>query len=83
MTETGKGNMAGWRTIETAPKDGEYFILLWCAEDNSRWLAKWQGDRWHGVDDMGLAREGASAGDPNVVTGWFLNAWMPLPEPPL
>lgn len=69
-----------WRPIETAPTDG--FILLWCSEDNSRWLAKWQGGRWYGVDDMGLTREGYSAGDPNWVTGWAVDAWMPLPDPP-
>lgn len=71
-----------WRPIETAPKEGETFILLWCAEDNSRWLAKWQGQRWYGVDDLGLTREGHSEGDPDVVTGWAVNAWMSLPDPP-
>lgn len=69
-----------WRPMETAPKDR--FILLYCAEDNSRWLAKWQGLRWHGVDDDGLTREGHSLGDPEVVTGWAVMAWMPLPDPP-
>ena len=69
-----------WRPIESAPKD--CFILLYCAEDQSRWLAKWQGSAWFGVDDQGLTRVGHSAGDPNVVAGWFLDAWMPLPEPP-
>lgn len=75
-----KAMAAFWRPIETAPLRG--FILLYCAEDKSRWLASWQGERWYGVDDMGLAREGASFGDPNVVTGWVVNAWMPLPYPP-
>jgi hypothetical protein len=69
-----------WRPIETAPKDS--FILLYCMEDDSRWLAKWQGHRWHGVDDMGLTRDGHSDGDPEVVTGWAVNAWMPLPAAP-
>lgn len=69
-----------WRTMETAPKDR--FILLWCAEDNSRWLAKWQGQRWYGVDDEGLTREGHTEGDREVVTGWAVNAWMPLPDAP-
>lgn len=71
-----------WRPMESAPKAADIFILLYCAEDNSRWLASWQGPRWYGVDDMGLTREGASEGDPDVVTGWFVNAWMPLPKPP-
>lgn len=70
-----------WRPIESAPKDGA-FILLWCAEDGSRWLASWQSDRWYGVDDMGLTRDGQSAGDTRYVTGWFVDAWMPLPEGP-
>lgn len=69
-----------WRPIASAPRD--YFILLYCAEDRSRWLAKWQGDRWAGVDDCGLTREGHSQGDPNVVTGWAVNGWMPLPKMP-
>lgn len=71
---------AGWRAMDSAPKDR--FILLWCAEDNSRWLAKWQGGRWYGVDDQGLTREGHAAGDPGVVTGWAVNGWRPLPASP-
>lgn len=71
-----------WRPMKSAPKQCETFILLWCAEDNSRWLASWQGQRWYGVDDLGLTREGYSEGDPDVVTGWAVNAWMPLPDPP-
>lgn len=75
-------NRTSWRPIETAPKEGEHFFLLYCAEDNSRWLARWQDDRWYGVDDLGLTREGHSAGDTDWATGWFVNAWMPLPDPP-
>lgn len=71
-----------WQPIDTAPKDGDYFIILWCPEDSSRWLAKWQGDRWYGVDDLGLTRAGSSLGDPDVVTGWFVSHWQPLPQPP-
>lgn len=82
-TTGGESPPAGWQPIETAPKDRDYFILLWCPEDTSRWLAKWQGNRWYGVDDFGLAREGASVGDPNVVTGWFVSHWMPLPTSPI
>lgn len=70
-----------WRPIETAPKDGG-FMLLYCAEDKSRWLASWQGGQWYGVDDLGLTRQGHSHGDPDYVTGWFITAWMPLPDPP-
>lgn len=71
-----------WRPITTAPKDPEQFILLYCSEDRSRWFASWQGGQWYGVDDLGLTRQGHSAGDPNVVTGWAVDAWMPLPDLP-
>lgn len=69
-----------WDPIETALRDS--FIFLYCPEDGSRWLAKWQGDRWYGVDDCGLSRCGSSEGDPEVVTGWFLSHWQPLPASP-
>lgn len=75
-----KSAVKGWRQIKSAPKD--CFILVYCTEDNSRWLAKWQGQRWYGVDDMGLTREGHSKGDPDVVTGWEVDAWLPLPDSP-
>lgn len=67
----------GWQPIETAPKDR--FILLLCPEDGTRWLAKWQGQRWYGIDDMGLTREGSSVCDGEVVTGWKIYAWQDLP----
>lgn len=67
-----------WQSMDTAPKDR--FVILWREEDGSRWWAKWQGERWFGVDDLGLNRIGASAGDPDVHTGWFVNAWTPIPE---
>lgn len=70
-----------WQPIDSAPK--YKFVFLFCKEDGSRWFAKWQEHRWHGVDDSGLSREGASAGDPDVVTGWFVTHWQPLPAPPL
>lgn len=66
-----------WHPMETAPKDR--FVFLYCPEDNSRWFAKWQGGRWHGVDDEGLTREGYHE---DAVTGWEVTAWMPLPDPP-
>ena len=66
-----------WSFIESAPKDR--FILVYCPEDDSRWLAKWQGDQWHGVDELGLTR---SAGGPDYVTGWKVTHWMPLPQAP-
>jgi len=71
----------GWRTMDSAPTDR--FILLYCSEDKSRWLAKWHGDVWHGVDDFGLTREGHSKGDARFVTGWFVDGWKDLPATPL
>lgn len=68
-----------WRPVATAPKDE--FVILWCPEDQSRWWAKWQGDEWYGVDELGLTRTGHSIGD-DAVTGWIITAWMPMPEPP-
>ena len=71
-----------WRPIESAPTKGESFILLWCPEDESTWLARWQGDEWYGVDELGLTRRGHSLGA-DAVTGWFVSHWRPLPPPPL
>lgn len=71
-----------WQLVETAPKQSDLFILLWCPEDKSRWLASWQGGEWCGVDDNGLTRSGHSLGDPDYVTGWFISHWMPLPVGP-
>lgn len=68
-----------WRPIHTAPKDR--FIILYCPEDDSRWWASWQGGEWYGVDSLGLTRTGHSIND-DAVTGWFITAWMPIPEPP-
>lgn len=67
-----------WRSMETSPK--EQFIIVYCAEDNSRWWAKWQGGEWYGVDEYGLTRSGHSPGD--AVTGWEVTAWMPIADPP-
>lgn len=70
-----------WRPIKTAPTDR--FILLHCPEDESRWLAKWQGGVWYGVDvDHGIHREGHSKGDPDYVTGWFVTLWADVPPAP-
>lgn len=74
--------VVGWLPIETAPRDGT-FIILYCPEDGSRWWASWQGGwSWFGSDEYGLRREGHSLGNPNVVTGWFVSHWQPLPAPP-
>lgn len=72
---------SAWRPIESAPKDGT-FVILFCPEDQSRWWASWQTYSWYGCDELGLTRDGHSAGDPNAVTGWFVTHWQPLPAPP-
>jgi hypothetical protein len=69
-----------WQLITTAPLN--QFVLVFCPEDGSRWIAKWQGLRWCGVDEHGLTREGHSLGDPEVVTGWAVSHWMPVPDGP-
>jgi len=71
-----EGNtVSGWQPIETAPKQ-RTFILLYCPNDGSTWLAAWQGgDRWFGVDELGLRRD-------SKVERANLSHWMPLPAPP-
>ncbi len=69
-----------WQPIESAPRDR--FIWLWCPEDNSRWLAKWQDGQWYGVDDEGLTRACGYHKDSGRVTGWEITHWRPLPAPP-
>jgi hypothetical protein len=73
----GRGSAAKWLPIESAPKDR--FVFLYCPEDKSRWLAKWQEHRWHGVDELGLTREGMG---PEDVTGWAVTHWQELPLAP-
>lgn len=71
----------GWFPIETAPKDR--FIIVYCPEDGSRWLAKWQGGEWYGGDcEHGILRAGKSLGDRSIVTGWFVSHWRDVPAPP-
>lgn len=65
----------GWRPIETAPKDGETFLNLWCPRDRSIWHAKWQGEGWYGVDEYGLTRDSFATTDE-------ITHWQPLPSPP-
>lgn len=70
-----------WQPIETAPKDCQKFILLFCPEDQSTWLASWQAGEWYGVDELGLTRSGHGLGS-DVTTVWFVTHWMHLPIPP-
>lgn len=70
-----------WQPIHTAPKDR--FIFLYCPEDGSRWLAKWQQGEWYGMDvDHGIRRTGHSLGDKDFVTGWFVSQWHDTPPAP-
>lgn len=63
-----------------APRDK--FILIWCPEDCSRWIAKWQRGEWFGVDDCGLSRSGGYHAGSDRVTGWEITHWQTLPERP-
>lgn len=68
-----------WQPIETAPLDR--FILVYCHEDDSHWLAKWRGGEWYGSDcEHGITRTGHSYGDPDYVTGWFVSQWRDVPR---
>jgi hypothetical protein len=67
-----------WQPIDGAPKD--QFVLVYCPEDRSTWVAKWQGGEWYGVDDDGLTRTG-HAPSPEFVTGWEVTLWLPIPKP--
>jgi hypothetical protein len=79
MTHPMSESWVSWEPISSAPTDR--FLILYCPEDESRWLAKWQGGCWHGVDvEHGLTREGRSLGDPEFVTGWFVSHWAELPS---
>ena len=64
--------MIEWQMIETAPKDGKFY-LLYCDEDGSIWLAAWQGGEWYGVDEFGLTR---------ISRIWEPTHWQPLPVRP-
>ncbi len=75
---------AGWRGIESAPKDR--FVLLYTpARDEMNGfvaMAKWQGmgdgsgGSWYGIDEDGLTF--------NPLRGWdYTTHWMPLPASPL
>lgn len=67
----------GWRPIETAPKDGTYFIGFW--PHASRLYADHQGQyrtRWTGWG--GGCWEADSLGRPVEMP----SHWMPLPQPP-
>lgn len=66
-----------WQPIETAPKGmgDEEFILMWLPDDASRWIARWQGDGWFGIDEYGLRRD-------SVAERREPTHWQPLPQPP-
>lgn len=62
----------GWRPIETAPRDGTWFLAVW---NDSRLTAvstpaygviMWDGDEWREADDI--------VSEPTH--------WLPLPTPP-
>lgn len=62
-----------WQPIETAPKEDDACILVWCPNGVGRMVVTWQsedfvvGGGWFGVEDFTL---------------FHPTHWMPLPEPP-
>ena len=68
--------MSAWQPIETAPKDGEWFLAYWpeCAPEDRYLATKWcvsdiDGDCW--LDHAEQAYDDTQP-----------THWMPLPEAP-
>ena len=61
-------SMSEWQPIETAPKDGTFFLAYDGIECNIPFVCYWALDNWrfHGKDQWKMHPE----------------LWMPLPEPP-
>jgi len=69
-----------WQPIETAPRDGEYFLAV-CGPDcgtRNHWIVCWNG--CCESFECGLDAEGLFARDVGTVA--CLSHWMPLPPPP-
>lgn len=69
-------NKFEWQPIETAPKDGKYYLLYKNGRINN---ARWRDGTWGGE---GWCYEMAE----NIANGHTKNMpthWMPLPEPPV
>ena len=83
MSERG----AGWRPIDTAPKDGTWFLICRADEGfDSYEVGRWEPYMWSEyVED----RDGLYRKESKPVHEWrgFNNMhrathWLPLPEPP-
>lgn len=61
-------SMSKWKPIETAPKDGTFFLAYDGIDCNIPFVCYWALDNWrfHGKDQWKM----------------YPNVWMPLPEPP-
>ena len=75
--------MQDWKPIETAPKDGDYFIAF-DGDDgggvfNAVVLARWDD----GQDEWEPGWVIRSVGDGDYLEGCNLTRWMPLPAPPI
>ena len=74
--------MSEWRPIETAPKDGTWFLATnkaWSigsiGSPPSCWmLCRWDGTEWEAGPERITTLNGKWIEDPTH--------WMPLPEPP-
>lgn len=65
---------AGWRTIDSAPRDMT-FVIVASPLDERRALAAYQHGRWYGVDNCGLTFDSKSQQDEPT-------HWQPLPAAP-
>lgn len=70
---------AGWMPIDTAPRDGETVIDLWCEGlDEDGWLMR---GSLHIGEPQWLKTEDGGDYFPHENGGYFTH-WMPLPPPP-
>ena len=65
--------MADWQPIETAPKDGVYFLAYSQGWREGAFMCSWDKRHEVWIDHCDL--------DP-VAEGFEPGFWMPLPEPP-
>ena len=75
--------MTEWQPIETAPKDGETWVLVFAPVDayyrSEVWPARIAEPRYQGEDGKVLA---IGIGHDGTQYGWHPTHWMPLPKPP-
>ena len=73
--------MNEWQPIETAPKDGTYFIG-WNGNLAFKTSRGKYYDKWPHQEGGPTFREEWNAYDSSSMWPWKPTHWMPLPEPP-